>query len=95
MVTADEVWEKGHQVSNNDPDKYRKDDCGAWIKYSMYGERDTEYGWEIDHIVPESKGGSNNISNLRPLHWKNNLEKGDGKLARYVTAQSEHNIGWE
>ena len=47
------VWEKGRIVSNYDKDKYRKDQCGAWITRAQYGNRDSMYGWEIDHIDPD------------------------------------------
>jgi len=32
-----------------------------------YGRKDLEYGWVIDHIKPLSEGGTNDISNLRPM----------------------------
>ena len=95
MVTSEDVWNKGESVPNNDPNLYRKDVCGAWIKYNLHGERETEYGWEIDHIKPESDGGSDHISNLRPLHWKNNLGKADGNLKCIVTSDGTNNKGWE
>ncbi len=71
------VWDKGKIVSGNSPDIYRKDACGAWMQFNMHGDRDAQYGWEIDHILPVSRGGSDNLNNLQPLHWKNNAEKGD------------------
>ena len=56
---------------------WRYDKCGSIMKYSDYGNTDSEYGWEIDHIIPTSKGGSDNLDNLQPLQWENNRKKGD------------------
>lgn len=35
------------------------------------------FGWEIDHVYPQVKGGDDNIANLRPMHWENNRSKSD------------------
>lgn len=35
------------------------------------------FGWEIDHILPTSKGGTDDNNNLEPMHWQNNQEKSD------------------
>jgi len=72
-----QVWEKGTTVSGNDPNVWRKDACGAWISRSRHGDMDSQYGWHIDHINPN---GGDGLSNLRPLQWKNNLDKSDGRL---------------
>lgn len=82
------VWEKGKVVSNNDPKFWRKDQCGAWIKRNEYGNRNSQYGWEIDHISPS---GSNDLSNLRPLQWENNVSKSDGNLKCIVSANGTEN----
>jgi hypothetical protein len=87
-----EVWEKGTVVSNNDPEIWRKDQCGAWISRSYYGNRDSQYGWEIDHITPESEGGGEQLSNLRPLQWENNVSTQAGRLTCSVTASGKNNI---
>ena len=86
-----QVWEKGQVVQPNDPSVWRKDACGAWIKRSMYGDRSsqTNYGWEIDHIDPN---GGDDISNLRPLQWYNNVTKSDGKLTCPITAEGTKNV---
>jgi len=88
--TIQAVWEKGTIVPGNNSCNWRKDQCGAWIKRSDYGNRDSIYGWEIDHITPN---GNNALSNLRPLQWKNNVAKSDGRLTCPVTANGDKNTG--
>lgn len=71
------AWSKARIVPGRDPNTIRKDACGAWIKWADYGNIDSEWGWEIDHIHPVALGGTNHPSNLQALHWKNNRAKGD------------------
>jgi len=70
------VWAKGRIIPGYDPTEWRHDDYGHVIRYWDYGNRDSQYGWEIDHIHPFSLGGSEDISNLRPLHCKRNASLG-------------------
>ena len=96
MTFSDEkiqqVWEKGKDVLGFDKSKYRKDQCGAWMIRSEHSNRESKYGWEIDHILPSSKGGSDDISNLRPLQWENNAAKKDDKLVCVITSSNNTNI---
>ncbi len=87
------IWAKASPVPNYDPDAWRKDACGAWMGWWFYGNRNSPYGWEVDHITPVEHGGSDAISNLRPLHWKNNASKQDGRLTCPVRANSTSNSG--
>lgn len=88
----DKVWEKAQKFNLITPEDYRKDQCSAWIKKSEYGNRNSEFGWEIDHITPQSKGGGDELSNLRPLHWKNNMSKSDGRLVCVITSLGNNNV---
>ena len=91
--TVQQVWQKANYI---DPQKerkgFRKDEYGALICRSHYGNRDSIYGWEIDHIVPVSRAGSDHISNLRPLHWASNVAKADGVATCIVTSRGSKNI---
>ena len=87
-----QVWAKGIILGNNDPLLWRKDECGAWMLRSHYGAPDSEYGWEIDHIKPLSEGGTDDISNLRPLQCQNKLRRPDGSLDCHVTAEGYRNV---
>ncbi len=97
----DNVWEKGISVDGYNPDIVRKDACGAWIIRDLFGDKDTMFGWEIDHIYPLSKlnelGKSeeaSNIINLRPLNVANNNSKSDSypEYKAKLTSDGENNI---
>lgn len=73
----EQVWQKAKVAANNNPDVFRQDYAGAWIRRDQYGKRNEKYGWEIDHCQPKGEGGTDYIGNLYPLHWRNNVSKGD------------------
>ena len=75
--TIDKVWSKGTPIPGKDSDTWRQDQCSTPMKKDDYGNRDSKTGWEIDHISPSD---NDNLSNLRPLQWENNVNKSDGKL---------------
>lgn len=75
--TIQRIWDKAIIVEGYNKDMYRQDFGGAWISREAYGDTDSMLGWEIDHVFPVAKGGSNHIDNLRPMNWRNNRSKGD------------------
>lgn len=93
----DLVWNKGRIVSEFPADQVRKDACGAWMIKEHYGNRGSVFGWEIDHIYPEKKLQErdvpleliDNINNLRPLNWKNNLSKGTDYPVYHANVKSD------
>lgn len=73
----DKIWDKGEQVWWANPDEWRLDKYGNWIKRSDYGNRKSDYGWEKDHSKPRAKNGKDHLNNFQPLQWEENVRKGD------------------
>ncbi len=83
QATINAVWAKGNIDERYHPNEYRYDVHGKWMRYVDYGNRNSDFGWEIDHMFPLSKGGSNHISNLQPLNYLSNVRKSDS-LYRFI-----------
>lgn len=96
------VWEKAQIVEGFNSDMYRKDPCGAWIAWDKYGVQDSVYGWEVDHIYPQSlleergfdEDAINDIRNLRPMQHENNASKSDDypSYTAVITSDGNKNV---
>lgn len=64
----DIIFSKGKVSTVLSSPEYRIDDFGNIIARSAYGNTNISVGWEVDHIKPVSEGGTNKLSNLRPLN---------------------------
>ena len=94
------VWQKARAMGTSAI--LRVDAWGWTIVRQDYGNVRSRYGWEIDHIIPVSHGGDDELTNLQPLQWENNRRKDElqgvaatGKIthapgARPSAAHSSH-----
>lgn len=87
MITSEiinQLWEEATIAQDKNPTVWRLDPCGALIQKDQYGNRESDYGWEVDHVVSKSflinVGASeeeyDDPINLRAMHWANNDSKG-------------------
>lgn len=86
-----QIWEKAFVSEGFDPNLIRKDCCGALILKSEFGNYNSKFGWVIDHVFPVSRGGDDNIKNLRPMQWENNTSKGNDFPVYHATVKAENN----
>ena len=71
-----DAWEEANQIRGRNSDTWRRDPYGNLIRKASYGTHG-QYGWELDHNQPKSKGGKNTDLNIQPIHCKENLKKSD------------------
>lgn len=77
-----------------------KDFTGRLIVKAAYNQRGSEFGWNVDHILPQSRGGKTNDSNLICCSISTNDEKGDsfpsfnanGKNFQIIKVQNHYEI---
>lgn len=84
--TIQDIWEMAETVDGYNPNVWRQDFAGAWIRRDYYGTCNV-FGWEIDHKKPRALGGGDSSDNLWPLHWSNNRAKGDS-YPEFITSVS-------
>ena len=80
IATIEAVWKEGIPRERNVKTstlEIKRDVCGLVMHRAEFGNRGSEFGWEIDHIKPVSEGGGDELENLQPLNWKNNSDKAD------------------
>ena len=89
----EKVWDKTEKVDDRNPEIWRKDFAGAWIRRDQYGVC-SKYGCVVDHIKPKSLGGDDTLDNLQALHWRNNVSKSNNypELESLVTSDGNDNI---
>ena len=77
MATEDQkekAWKNAKKIRGKDSNKYRKDPYGN-IMYKLSYGKPSKMGWEVDHIKPQSKGGSDATKNLQALSVSLNRSK--------------------
>lgn len=84
------VWQKGQIDEYNIPNNFRKDNCGAWIERAEYENSKSSYGWHIDKIDRNSE--SYDLTNLYPVHSKNNMRNQDGTINCKITSLGITNV---
>lgn len=77
----DKVWSEAKVIKGKSPDTHRTDPYGNVIYKSSYGKL-TAMGWEVDHINPKSKGGSDCLVNLQALSSKVNRLKSNSLIKK-------------
>jgi len=65
----DLAWSLADAVAKNDPEEWRKDEFGAWIRRSDHRRRDSEFGWEILHREQMFRQRGKPMP--RAMHWRN------------------------
>ena len=93
--TAMRLWTK-----NFGKDLKAFDFAGREMIKAAYDDRNSKYGWNIDHVLPQSKGGKTADYNLVCCHILTNDEKADrfpcftanGKRFEIVRVQNHYEI---
>lgn len=70
MTKKDQIekaWNNAKKVNGKDPQTYRANPYGNPIYKPSYG-KSSPMGWELDHIQPKSRGGSDLNNNMQAMN---------------------------
>jgi hypothetical protein len=81
-----EVWKRARATMDQDPNEWRKDECGAWMYREHYGSPASEFGWWIADVSLGKEGGP---ENLRAFHKGNSFDVSNGAPRCTVTADRD------
>lgn len=80
-TNAKRIWDKARYcyclTEDCNPNNHRLcGTCGGKMFYGSYegtaSQNNSRYAWNIDHIVPKSRGGSDLENNLQAVHLRCN-----------------------
>lgn len=54
---------------------------------------ETQEEYSVDHIIPRSKGGTNDLDNLRPAHRKCNYSRSDRSIEEFRSSNTDE-LDW-
>ncbi|OGA67572.1 MAG: hypothetical protein A3G83_03815 [Betaproteobacteria bacterium RIFCSPLOWO2_12_FULL_68_20] len=83
----DQVWRRARAFTELNPETWREDECGAWIRRGDYGQEGSDFGWKIENV---SAGGSDTPENLRAFHHSNGYDRANRRPTCRVTADRTH-----
>ncbi len=81
-IKLKEIWNKAPKCKCSDEDCHPNNHrlcylCKQTILFGAYWQENSNYAWDVDHIKPISRGGSNDIFNLMPCCIECNRKKGN------------------
>jgi hypothetical protein len=65
------VWEHARAVPEFDSDRWRQDQCGAWIRRDQYKQPSSDFAWHILDVVADHPGVTDT---LRAFHIRNTFD---------------------
>ncbi len=77
----EKAWNNAKTIRGKDPDIYRQDPYGNTMCKTSYGKA-SPMGWDVDHIKPVSRGGSDTTRNQQALSASVNRSKGNTLVKR-------------
>ena len=58
------------------------------LKYGFYGDRLNKNNVSLEHLLPKSKGGKTDLSNLVLASKRNNQLRGNQPISRYINLEA-------
>ena len=79
---VDAVWAHGRAMPEADPDHWRQDACGAWMRREHFGREDSPFGWKMERVSADAASAEN----LRPFNIQNGYDIANARMHRRLAA---------